>query len=149
MGHKRPRSSSSSDSDLVAHVRELAELGRKPCSVPDTVPCLAPPSVTNRDQSHVYGEAEHRKYAEVEWMQFMAPEILQAQYMFRDRHLLINTMCSGIGGPAAALQAPVNHMFQHTRTHTGAQLTNQHRAFTLAQLITSQAQPSANSFDRR
>ena len=130
MTQKRPRStagdSSSSDSDLVAHLQHLTEICKKPCSGPDTVPCLAPPSETNRDRSHVYGEAECHKYAEVEWLQFMAPEIQEAKYMFRDRHLLINTMCSGIGGPAAALQAPANHIIQHTRTQTGAQLTNHH-----------------------
>ena len=110
MRHKRPRStagdSSASDSDLVAHLQDLTEICRKPGSGPDTVPCLAPPSVTNRDRSHVHGEAECHKYEEVEWLQFMAPEIQQAQHMFRDRRLLINTMCptNHITSPAGCQQ---------------------------------------------
>ena len=98
MGHNQPGSPSDVDGDvdaeLMAHLQHL----KRPC--------------TATSSSHIYNHSECIKLKGVGWLRFMAPEIEKARTIFKDRPMLISTI-SGMGGPAAALQAPDTYIAQH------------------------------------
>ena len=56
--------------------------------------------------SHLYTHSSHHNFEEVDWLRFMAPDIVQARSFSATRPWRINTVYSSMGGPAAALQAP-------------------------------------------
>lgn len=81
--------------------------------------CTRPRIETTASSCHVYRQSDCHKFEGVDWLQCMAPEIQQAQSIFCGRPMLINTMCSSMGGAAAALKAPVIHIVQPAyTTHT-------------------------------
>lgn len=80
-----------------------------PCRAGMTNPCQVAASATPSQQAELVQPGarsqERDTIEEVEWLQFVMPEIREVQAIFANKPLMINTMCSGIGAPTTALQA--------------------------------------------
>jgi len=101
---KRRRAGTASPAQ--AGVASLCRAGvASPCRAGVANPCRVAASATPSKQAELVqlgARSQERDIVEeVEWLQFVMPEIEEVRAIFANKPLLINTMCSGIQARAA------------------------------------------------
>ena len=110
-----------SDHELLSFQREWKRHRVGLVSQCQVAASTLPSALADKAQLSAPSQEGHTS-AGVEWLRFMAPEIKRVKALFADRPMLINTMCSGIGAPTTALQAPtaLNNNSQCPHEHSNS-----------------------------